>query len=122
MRSGKTTKANRTCPPATGLSASIGISSRSGPPDAAALSMKVLFIGGTGNISAECATLCAEQGHEIFVVSRGRSAVPPQYHSIQGDRKDLAGLRAALRGMQPDVVIDFLGYERAEVEGAYQLF
>jgi uncharacterized protein YbjT (DUF2867 family) len=38
--------------------------------------MKFLFIGGTGNISADCAQLLHEHGHEIAVVTRGRSAVP----------------------------------------------
>ena len=38
--------------------------------------MRILFIGGTGNISAECAALLHQRGHEILILSRGRSAVP----------------------------------------------
>ena len=84
--------------------------------------MKILFIGGTGNISAECAALLHQRGHEILVLSRGRSAVPPGYRAIQADRKDPAAMRAALKGVQPDVVLNFLGYDLADVQADYELF
>jgi nucleoside-diphosphate-sugar epimerase len=84
--------------------------------------MRILFIGGTGNISAECAALLHERGHEIYIVSRGRSAVPAEYHAIQADRKDGAALRAGLAGLQPEVVINFLGYDVPELAVDYGLF
>jgi nucleoside-diphosphate-sugar epimerase len=84
--------------------------------------MRILFIGGTGNISGECAALLHQRGHEIIVLSRGRSAVPPDYRAIQADRKDRAAMRAALRGVEPDVVLNFLGYELAEAQADYELF
>jgi len=84
--------------------------------------MRILFIGGTGNISAECAALLHERGHEILVVSRGRNAVPPGYRAIQADRKDAAAMRAGLKGTQPDVVINFLGYDLPDVQTDYELF
>lgn len=83
---------------------------------------KILLIGGTGNISAECAALLHERGHEILVVTRGRSAVPDEFRAIRADRKDLAAMRAALAGVQPDVVINFLGYDLADVQVDYDLF
>jgi nucleoside-diphosphate-sugar epimerase len=84
--------------------------------------MKIVFIGGTGNISADCAAWLYEHGHEIFVVSRGRSAVPLQYQAIQADRKDLGAVRAALGGTRPEVVINFLGYDVDDVQLDYTLF
>jgi nucleoside-diphosphate-sugar epimerase len=84
--------------------------------------MKILFIGGTGNISAECAALLHERGHEILVVSRGQSAVPAEYRAIRADRNDPAAMRAALKGVQPEVVINFLGYDVPEVRLDYELF
>jgi nucleoside-diphosphate-sugar epimerase len=84
--------------------------------------MRILFIGGTGNISTECAELLHERGHEILVVSRGRNSVPREYRAIQADRKDLAGMRAALKGAQPEIVLNFLGYELADVQLDYELF
>ena len=84
--------------------------------------MKILFIGGTGNISAECAALLHQRGHEVIVLSRGRSAVPRGYRALQADRKDRAAMRAALKGVEPDVVLNFLGYDLAEAQLDYELF
>jgi nucleoside-diphosphate-sugar epimerase len=84
--------------------------------------MKILFVGGTGNISADCAALLHERGHEILVLSRGRNAVPPGYRAVQADRKDAAAMRAALKGAQPDVVINFIGYDLPDVRVDYELF
>ncbi|HEV2391624.1 MAG TPA: NAD-dependent epimerase/dehydratase family protein [Verrucomicrobiae bacterium] len=84
--------------------------------------MRILFIGGTGNISADCAALLAERGHEIAVISRGRAAVPSSYHHLQADRKDPAALRAALNAAQPEAIINFLGFELEDVQLDYELF
>jgi len=84
--------------------------------------VKILFIGGTGNISADCAALLHATGHEVIVLSRGRSAVPPEYRALQADRKDADAMRAALRGAAPDVVLNFLGYELPEVQLDFELF
>lgn len=84
--------------------------------------MNILFIGGTGNISADCAALLQERGHHIFVLSRGRTPVPPQYTALTADRHDHAAVRAAVRSAQPDVAIDFLGYEVADVQADYEFF
>jgi nucleoside-diphosphate-sugar epimerase len=84
--------------------------------------MKILFVGGTGNISTECTALLHERGHEILVVTRGRSAVPPGYQAIVADRKDAMAIRAALNGVQPEVVINFLGYDLPDLRVDYELF
>ena len=84
--------------------------------------MKILFIGGTGNISAECAALLYGRGHEILVLSRGQTAEPSEYRAIRADRKDLAAMRAALKGVEPDVVLNFLGYDVPDVQMDYELF
>jgi nucleoside-diphosphate-sugar epimerase len=84
--------------------------------------MKILFIGGTGNISAECAALLHGCGHEILVLSRGQAAVPSEYRAIRADRKDPAAMRAALGGMEPDIVLNFLGYDVPEVQADFELF
>ena len=84
--------------------------------------MKILFIGGTGNISAECAALLHERGHQIFVVSRGRTPVPTAYQAIRADRKDQGALRSALQGVEPEVVINFLGYDLGDVQTDFRLF
>ena len=82
--------------------------------------MKILFIGGTGNISSECASLLRQQGHEIFILSRGQNQVPAEYHAVSGDRKKLA--RALFKGTAPEVVLNFLGYEASDVQLDYEVF
>jgi nucleoside-diphosphate-sugar epimerase len=84
--------------------------------------MKLLFLGGTGNISSDCAALLHQRGHEILILSRGRAAVPPGYRAITADRNDPAAMRAALKGVQPEVVLNFLGYDLPEVQADYELF
>jgi nucleoside-diphosphate-sugar epimerase len=84
--------------------------------------MTVLFIGGTGNISADCAALLHNRGYEILVLSRGQNQVPPEFRAIQADRKNPDAMRAVLKDTRPDVVINFLGYEISDVEADYSLF
>jgi nucleoside-diphosphate-sugar epimerase len=84
--------------------------------------MKILLIGGTGNLSTDCAARLHEHGHEILVVTRGRIAVPAEYRAIRAERRDLAAMRAALHGVQPDVVINFLGFDLSDVQVDYELF
>jgi nucleoside-diphosphate-sugar epimerase len=84
--------------------------------------MKILFLGGTGNISAECAALLYKRGHEILVVSRGHNSVPVQYRTIQADRRDRPRLCQELEQLEPEVVLNFLGYELEDVQIDYELF
>ncbi|OHE76161.1 MAG: hypothetical protein A2107_15880 [Verrucomicrobia bacterium GWF2_62_7] len=83
--------------------------------------MRILFIGGTGNLSTDCAELLHRRGHEIAVLTRGHSSVPPQYRAVKADRKDPTAVRTALDKAAPDVVINFLGYELADVQLDYTL-
>lgn len=84
--------------------------------------MKLLFIGGTGNISTDCAALLHQRGHEIIIVTRGNVRVPPEYRSITADRKNLDAMQGALDGVNPDVVINFLGFGLPDIETDYALF
>lgn len=84
--------------------------------------MRILFIGGTGNISTECTAWLHARGHEIVVVSRGRSTVPTEYRTVVADRSDAGSMRAALRDVQPDVVVNFLGFELTDVQLDFELF
>ena len=37
--------------------------------------MKILFIGGTGNISRSVSQLCVELGHDLWLLNRGTTGV-----------------------------------------------
>src|ERR1044071_7248414 len=84
--------------------------------------MRILFIGGTGNISTDCAALLHERGHEIAVVTRGNAPVPAGYRSIKADRSNRDAMRRALESVPVDVVINFLGYDLPDIETDYELF
>jgi nucleoside-diphosphate-sugar epimerase len=84
--------------------------------------MRVLLLGGTGNLSAECAAALRERGHEVWIVTRGLTPAGAGYHAIQADRHDLAALRATAAKVRPDSVINFIGFELADVQTDYEAF
>jgi nucleoside-diphosphate-sugar epimerase len=78
--------------------------------------MKVLFIGGTGNISAECAAALHARGDHVSVVTRGRTPVPPPYEACVSDRRDREAMQRVIDQVKPEVVINFLGYDVEDVQ------
>lgn len=84
--------------------------------------MNILFIGGTGNISTDCAALLHERGHHIIVLTRGHSLVPSAYTALVADRRDVAAMRHMLRDVRIDVVVNFMGFTVEDVQINHQLF
>jgi nucleoside-diphosphate-sugar epimerase len=39
--------------------------------------MRILFVGGTGLISSACSAEALAAGHELWLLNRGRSSLPP---------------------------------------------
>jgi nucleoside-diphosphate-sugar epimerase len=79
--------------------------------------MRVLFIGGTGNISGACSRLAVARGIELFLLNRGQRAVPiPGAQSIVADVRDEAATATALAGRTFDAVVNFIAFEVADVE------
>jgi nucleoside-diphosphate-sugar epimerase len=85
--------------------------------------MRVLFIGGTGTISAACVRAAIDAGHEVSVLNRGsgRRPLPPEVREIVGDIRDEDATRAALGGASFDVVADFLSFTPEHVATALRL-
>ncbi len=85
--------------------------------------MRVLFIGGTGYISTGCLPLTVERGVELTIFNRGerKAEVPPQVHTIRGDITNQAD-REALRDANYDVVVQWIGFEPAEVQRDFETF
>lgn len=86
--------------------------------------MRVLILGGTGNLSAPCVLEAAAQGHDVAVLTRGRrpsNALPAGAERLVGDVADEALLRRlAERGF--DAVIQFLGYDAEAVRRDVRAF
>jgi len=83
--------------------------------------MHIVLIGGSGNLSTPCAQLLVAQGHRVSCVTRGSQPVPAGAKLLAADRHDPDSLGAALAGVEPDVVINFLGFTPAELELDYRL-
>jgi nucleoside-diphosphate-sugar epimerase len=83
--------------------------------------MRVLFLGGTGNISTACVEHAVARGHQVGILTRGRRTSLPGVEAIVGDRDDPDALRRAAGGRW-DAVADFLAYAPAQVEAAIAAF
>jgi len=78
----------------------------------------VLYLGGTGTISAACVRESLLLGHQVAVLNRGRNALRPTPDGVEQLRVDLdddAGLAAALSGRSFDVVADFCSFTTARL-------
>lgn len=84
--------------------------------------MNILFIGGTGNISTDCASLLAARGHNVSILTRGQRTVPPQFRALVAERHDAEAIRRAIGNDWPDVVINFLGYTPDDVKLDHEIF
>lgn len=85
--------------------------------------MKALFIGGTGFISTAVSRLAVTEGIELYLLNRGlRSAPPAGTHGLTADINQPEEVRAALRGLQFDVVVNWIAYTPADIERDLSLF
>ena len=86
--------------------------------------MKLLFLGGTGNISTACVARAVEVGHDVTVLNRGRtpSRVRAAVHVVAGDRDDGALLRQVAEKARFDAVVDFVAFRPEQVEAAIEAF
>jgi nucleoside-diphosphate-sugar epimerase len=86
--------------------------------------MRVLFIGGTGNISTAATNLAAERGIEVTLLRRGqRSAdVAKNVSTITADVTDEAATAKALGNQTFDAVVDWIAFTTADVERDIRLF
>src|SRR5450756_1149739 len=86
--------------------------------------MRVLFIGGTGNISIAATRLLAERGVELTLLNRGQTDVslPDGVRWIHADIRDRSSAVEALRGETFDVVVDWVAFLPEHVETDIELF
>jgi len=86
--------------------------------------VKLLFLGGTGNISTACVELAVERGHEVTTLNRGRTAsrLGRPVRAVAGERDDGRLLRSLAEGTRFDAVVDFLCYRPEQAEAAIEAF
>jgi nucleoside-diphosphate-sugar epimerase len=92
-------------------------------PSLDSTNLKILFIGGTGKISATVSRQVLAKGHELYLLNRGQqSRNPPGSHGLKADANDLKAARPALGNLQFDVVVDWIGFTLEHIERDLALF
>ena len=74
---------------------------------------RILFIGGSGVISASSVNLAVERGHQVSLLNRGRSSarpLPAEVEALQADATDADAVNAALGDREFDVVAQFRAF------------
>jgi len=89
------------------------------------MSLSVLFIGGTGIISAEGVRRSLAVGHDVTVLNRGRTSIrplPEGVRTLTADVRDSASMRDALGEERFDVVVEFAAFTAEHVQQDIDLF
>ena len=87
------------------------------------ISLKILFMGGTGKISTTVSRQVLAKGHKLYLLNRGQqSKNPPGSRSLIADANDLKAAGAALRNLEFDVVVDWIGFTPDHIERDLALF
>jgi len=84
----------------------------------------ILFIGGTGVISAAAAKHAVALGHRLTILNRGRSTrpVPDGAEVLHADVRDPASVRDVLGAREFDAVADFISYTPDQAQAGLELF
>ncbi len=86
--------------------------------------MKALFIGGTGTISMAITRKLAEEGHELYLINRGNrnEDLPEEVKVITADINNEADVAEKIKDLSFDIVCDFIGFVKPQLERDYRLF
>lgn len=85
--------------------------------------MKVLFIGGSGNISTSVSRMAIERGIELTLLNRGQTKADiPGANWLTADFHDLAQTQNVLQNLKFDVVVDWIAYTTQDIERDLSLF
>ncbi|MBU4466056.1 MAG: NAD-dependent epimerase/dehydratase family protein, partial [Actinobacteria bacterium] len=84
---------------------------------------RILFIGGTGTISAASVARAVSLGHTVTVLNRGnaRRPLPEGVESLTADIRDPESAGSALAGREFDVVAEFLAFTPEHVRADLEL-
>ena len=85
----------------------------------------MLFIGGTGTISAAASAAAVAQGLQLTILNRGRTTLRPAPAGakvLTADIRDPAAVRKALGRRRFDVVVDFVAFTPEHVQRDIELF
>lgn len=86
--------------------------------------MRIVVVGGTGNISTGVVKALLQFGHEVTVYNRGLrpSRLPPGVRYLRGDRTDRAAFEQTMQAERFDVAIDMICYTAEDAESDVRAF
>ena len=84
--------------------------------------MRVVIVGGTGNISSSIVRLLLEKGHDVTLFNRGLRTAPGNVRVIQGDRRDRETFVKTMRREKFDAAIDMICFTPEEAEASIAAF
>jgi nucleoside-diphosphate-sugar epimerase len=86
--------------------------------------MRILLIGGTGNISTACTQLLLKKGWEVFHLNRGKSTNPKidGVQSLYCDINDENSVIRAIGQLTFDAIANFIAFSASDVERDFRLF
>ena len=88
--------------------------------------LTVLFIGGTGTISASCVRLANAAGMQVTVLNRGANRagreLPASVEQLTADVADEHAVATAIGERRFDSVVNFLSYDDDDVQRMLRLF
>ena len=89
------------------------------------MTLRVLFIGGTGIISSASVRLAVERGIDLTVLNRGvgtQRPLPDGVEVLRADVRDPAAVRAAIGDREFDAVVDWVAFTPAHVAADVEVF
>jgi nucleoside-diphosphate-sugar epimerase len=89
------------------------------------VTQRILFIGGSGVISASSVRLAVAKGHQVSVMNRGKSSfrdLPDEVETLVADASDAAAVAAAVGDREFDVVAQFRAFTPEHVAADVDLF
>lgn len=87
--------------------------------------MRILYIGGTGLISTACTEAALAAGHDVWLLNRGLSRLPAAVgpdRVLSADAYNEEQVRAAVKGLEFDTVVQWVGYLPQQVEQDIRVF
>ena len=89
--------------------------------------MKILFIGGSGNISWNCTVQALKKGCEVWVLNRDSGSVmrrelPKEVHKLKADIGNQNSVKEAIKGLKFDVIADFICFTPEQAKQDLMLY
>ncbi|MBN2803386.1 MAG: SDR family oxidoreductase [Deltaproteobacteria bacterium] len=84
--------------------------------------MKILFIGGTGNISSASTRLALEKGYDVTLINRGKNSIINQCENFTADINDLDTVTEFLKNRHFDAVVNWVAFHPDDIKRDIELF